>query len=32
MVYQRVPTDPAPAEQSCDSYRERRPNFSRNLR
>ena len=32
MVYQRVPTDRAPSQQFRDTYRDNRPNFSRNLR
>jgi hypothetical protein len=32
MVYQRVPTDQPGPQHFCDTYRDRRPNFSRNLR
>ncbi len=32
MVYQRRPTDRALPKHICDTYRDKRPNFSRNLR
>jgi hypothetical protein len=32
MVYQRAPTDRPGPQQICDTYRDSRPNFSRNLR